>query len=43
VIERMASFGARPVGGAPDQLSKVNTQDFARLTKTITDLNITAE
>ena len=43
VIERMASFGARPVGGAPDQLSKVNAADFARLSKTITDLKITAE
>ncbi len=43
VIERMASFGARPVGGAPEQLSKVNAVDHERLTKTITDLKITAE
>jgi tripartite-type tricarboxylate transporter receptor subunit TctC len=43
VIERMASFGARPAGGAPEQLSKVNAADFERLTKTITDLKITAE
>lgn len=43
VIERMASFGARPVGGRPEQLAKTNADDFARLTVTIRDLNITAE
>ena len=43
VMERMASFGARPVGGRPEALSKINADDFARLTKTITDLKITAE
>lgn len=43
VIERMASFGARPVGGRPEALSRVNAEDFARLTRTIKELNITAE
>lgn len=43
VIERMASFGARPVGGRPEALSRVNAEDFARLSKTIKELNITAE
>jgi tripartite-type tricarboxylate transporter receptor subunit TctC len=43
VTEKMASFGARPVGGRPEALSKINADDFARLTKTITDLKITAQ
>jgi hypothetical protein len=43
VVEKMASFGARPAGGAPDLLSKVNAEDLARLTRTIRDLNITAD
>lgn len=43
IVERMASFGARPAGGAPELLSKVNAEDLARLTRTIRDLNITAD
>jgi tripartite-type tricarboxylate transporter receptor subunit TctC len=43
VVERMASFGARPAGGAPELLSKVNAEDLTRLTKTIKELNITAD
>ena len=43
VIEKMAAFGARPVGGPPERLFKVNADDYARLTKTIKDLNITAD
>lgn len=43
VIERLASFGARPVGGRPDALARVNAEDHARLSRTIKDLNITAE
>lgn len=43
VVEKMASFGARPVGGKPEALSKINADDYARLTKTITDLKISAE
>jgi tripartite-type tricarboxylate transporter receptor subunit TctC len=40
---KMAVFGARPAGGAPDQLYKVNADDYSRLTKTISDLKITAD
>ena len=43
VVEKMATFGARPVGGAPEQLSKVNAADYARLTKVIAELKITAD
>ena len=43
VVEKMAAFGARPAGGAPELLSKVNAEDLTRLTKTIKDLNITAD
>lgn len=43
VVEKMASFGARPMGGKPEDLSKINADDFARLSKTIQDLKITAE
>lgn len=43
VVEKMAAFGARPVGGAPEQLAKVNAEDHARLTRTIKELNITAD
>ncbi len=43
VVEKMASFGARPMGGKPEDLSKINADDFARLSKTIHDLKITAE
>ncbi len=43
VVERMASFGARPVGGRPEALSRINAEDLVRLTKTITELNITAQ
>jgi tripartite-type tricarboxylate transporter receptor subunit TctC len=43
VVDKMASFGARPMGGKPEALSKINADDYARLTKTISDLKITAE
>jgi tripartite-type tricarboxylate transporter receptor subunit TctC len=43
VIEKMAVFGARPAGGAPEQLFKVNAEDYTRLIKTINDLKITAD
>ena len=43
VIQRMGTFGARPVGGAPEILSKTNADDYARLTKAIADLKITAD
>ena len=43
VVEKMASFGARPAGGAPEALSRVNAEDLTRLTRTIRELNITAD
>jgi tripartite-type tricarboxylate transporter receptor subunit TctC len=43
VVERMHSYGARPMGGRPEALSKINSDDYARLTKMIAELNITAE
>jgi tripartite-type tricarboxylate transporter receptor subunit TctC len=43
VVEKMAAFGARPVGGRPEALSRINAEDLVRLTKTINDLNITAQ
>lgn len=42
VIDRMAAFGALPVGGRPEALSRVNADDFARLSRIINELNITA-
>ncbi|MEO7404723.1 MAG: tripartite tricarboxylate transporter substrate-binding protein [Burkholderiales bacterium] len=43
VVERMGTYGARPAGGAPDALTKINADDYARLTKLIRDLNIQAD
>lgn len=43
VVERMGTYGARPVGGAPEALTKINADDYARLTKLIRDLNIQAD
>jgi len=43
VTEKMATFGASPVGGAPAALDKVNATDYERLGKVIRDLGITAE
>ena len=43
VVQRMHSFGAQPIGGAPELLTKTNTGDYARLTKAIADLKITAD
>lgn len=43
VIEKLASFGALPVGGAPDVLGKTNASEFEVMTKVIKDLGITAE
>jgi hypothetical protein len=43
VIEKMAVFGARPAGGTPETLFKVNAEDYTRLIKTINDLKITAD
>ncbi|WP_042877847.1 tripartite tricarboxylate transporter substrate binding protein [Cupriavidus necator] len=43
VTEKMATFGAIPVGGAPAALENVNAGDYERLGKVIRDLAITAE
>ncbi|MNF16057.1 hypothetical protein D3C80_2189190 [compost metagenome] len=43
VAEKMATFGASPVGGAPAALDKVNAADYERLGKVARDLGITAE
>jgi hypothetical protein len=43
VVQKLASFGARPAGGEPALLSKVNAEDLQRLTKTIQELKITAD
>ncbi len=43
VFEKLATFGALPVGGAPDVLGKTNASDFEVMGKTIRELGITAE
>ena len=43
VIARMASFGARPVGGRPEALARINANEYAQLTRLIKDLNIQAD
>jgi tripartite-type tricarboxylate transporter receptor subunit TctC len=43
VTEKMATFGALPVGGAPAVLEKVNAADYERLGKVIRDMGISAE
>ncbi|WP_416049123.1 Bug family tripartite tricarboxylate transporter substrate binding protein [Cupriavidus basilensis] len=43
IAEKMATFGAVPVGGAPAVLEKINAADYERLGKVIKDFGITAE
>lgn len=43
VAEKMATFGAQPIGGSPTVLEKVNATDFERLGRVIRDMGITAE
>lgn len=43
VIEKMASFGALPAGGAPDVLGKTNASEYEVMGKLIKELDITAE
>lgn len=43
VVEKMATFGSRPVGGKPEALAKINADDYARLSRLIKDLNIQAD
>ncbi|MDB5963674.1 MAG: tripartite tricarboxylate transporter substrate binding protein [Polaromonas sp.] len=43
VVEKLATFGALPVGGSPDVLAKTNASDFEVMGKTIRELGITAD
>ncbi|WER47851.1 tripartite tricarboxylate transporter substrate binding protein [Cupriavidus sp. WKF15] len=43
VAEKMATFGALPIGGTPAALEKVNASDYERLGKVIRDMGISAE
>ncbi len=43
VIERMATFGATPGGGAPEVLGKINAADVERIGRIIKDLQIQAD
>ncbi|AJG20146.1 Bug family tripartite tricarboxylate transporter substrate binding protein [Cupriavidus basilensis] len=43
IAEKMATFGAVPVGGAPAVLERINASDYERLGKVIKDFGITAE
>lgn len=43
VVEKMATFGAIPVGGPPSALAQLNALEFQRLGKVIQELGIQAE
>ncbi len=43
VVEKLATFGALPAGGAPDMLGRINATDYAVMGKVIRDLGISAE
>ena len=43
VVEKLATFGAQPAGGAPAVLARTNAQDYEVMGKIIKDLGITAE
>lgn len=43
VVEKLATFGALPVGGTPDVLAKTNASDFEVMGRTIRELGITAD
>lgn len=43
VVEKMASFGARAIGGRPEALAQINSDEYAMTTRLIRDLNIQAE
>ncbi|HSV84849.1 MAG TPA: tripartite tricarboxylate transporter substrate binding protein [Ramlibacter sp.] len=43
VVAKLASFGALPVGGAPDVLSKTNAAEYETMGKLIKELGITAD
>ncbi|MDM0019619.1 Bug family tripartite tricarboxylate transporter substrate binding protein [Variovorax saccharolyticus] len=43
VVEKLATFGALPVGGAPELLGKTNASDYEVMGKVIRDLGVSAE
>ena len=43
VIEKMATFGALPAGGAPEVLGKTNATEYEQMGKLIKELGVTAE
>ncbi|MFZ4288113.1 Bug family tripartite tricarboxylate transporter substrate binding protein [Variovorax sp. HJSM1_2] len=43
VVEKLATFGALPAGGAPEVLGKTNASDFEVMGKVIKELGITAD
>lgn len=43
VVEKMATFGAVPVGGAPEVLGKINATEHEQMGKLIKELGVTAE
>jgi tripartite-type tricarboxylate transporter receptor subunit TctC len=42
VVARLATFGAEPVGGAPELLGKTNANEYAVMSRLVKDLNISA-
>jgi tripartite-type tricarboxylate transporter receptor subunit TctC len=43
VVEKLATFGALPAGGAPDVLAKINATEYQVIGKVIQDLGIRAQ
>jgi tripartite-type tricarboxylate transporter receptor subunit TctC len=43
VVAKLATFGALPVGGAPEVLAKTNAAEYQTMGKLITDLAISAD
>jgi tripartite-type tricarboxylate transporter receptor subunit TctC len=43
VVEKLATFGALPVGGAPELLGKTNASDYEVMGKVIRDLGVQAD
>jgi tripartite-type tricarboxylate transporter receptor subunit TctC len=43
VVQRLATYGALPAGGAPDVLGKTNAEEFALMSRIIKDLGIRAD
>ena len=43
VVEKLATFGALPVGGAPELLAKTNASDYEVMGKVIRDLGVSAD